>query len=357
MRFQWGDGVINRRRVLAGGLALGAAGVFGTGAAEAWAATGPPIVDCAGWGARANSAIVPIWNRRPVKILVHHTAGPNQPDVSRAAAFRMARSIQNFHMDVRGWLDSGQHFTISRGGVLMEGRHRSLELLRIGKRQVEGAHCTGQNVVAIGIENEGLYSTLEPPTALWNRLRETCVHICRQYGIRPTEIYGHRDFKNTICPGNRLYGMLPRLRTEVGAALGQRVSRTVAQKASWPALQVGDRGAPVIAAQYLLLDAGMTAAKPSGVFDAATDAAVRRFQRATKAEEINGVLGGESWPRLARSVRFGAGGDAQRAVAALVRARLAQSAPDLVQARDWQRLLGTGGDPIPFSVDPVGPPR
>ncbi len=351
------DRVISRRRVLVGGVLLGSAALFGAGTGEAWAATGPPIVDCAGWGARANSAIVPIWNRRPVKILVHHTAGPNQADVSRAAAFRMARGIQNFHMDVRGWLDSGQHFTISRGGVLMEGRHRSLELLRIGKRQVEGAHCTGQNVVAIGIENEGLYSDVDPPAALWNRLRDTCAHICRQYGIRPTEIYGHRDFKNTICPGNRLYGMLPRLRTEVGAALGQQLGRTAAQKASWPVLQAGDRGPSVTAAQYLLLDAGTGTVKPSGVFDAATGTAVRRFQRATGAEEINGVLGGESWPRLARSVRHGAGGDAQRAVAALVGNRMTEGAPDLVQGADWQRLLGTGGEPIPFSLDPTGPAR
>jgi N-acetyl-anhydromuramyl-L-alanine amidase AmpD len=351
------DRVISRRRVLVGGALLGSAAVFGTGAGEAWAATGPPIVDCPGWGARPNRAVVPVWNRRPVKILVHHTAGRNQADVSRAAAFRMARGIQNFHMDARGWLDSGQHFTISRGGVIMEGRHRSLELLRIGRRQAEGAHCTGQNIVAIGIENEGLYSDVAPPAALWNRLRETCVYICRQYGIRPTEIYGHRDFKNTICPGNRLYGMLPRLRTEVGNALGQRVSRTVARKASWPALQAGDSGPEVTAAQYLLLDAGMTTAKPTGVFDAATDAAVRRFQRATRAEEVNGVLAGESWPRLVRPVRYGAGGDIQRAVGSLVRSRLTESAPALVQAPDWQRLLGTGGDPIPYSVDPMGPPR
>jgi N-acetyl-anhydromuramyl-L-alanine amidase AmpD len=351
------DRVISRRRVLVGGAALGAAGLFGTGAVEAWAADGPPIVDCAGWTARANSAIVPVWNRRPVKILVHHTAGPNQADVSRAAAYRMSRGIQNFHMDVRGWIDTGQHFTISRGGVLMEGRHRSLELLRIGKRQVEGAHCTGQNVVAIGIENEGIYQDANPPVALWNRLRDTCAYICRQYGIRPTEIYGHRDFKNTICPGNRLYGMLPRLRTEVAGVLGQRVSRTVAQKASWPALQAGDRGPEVTAAQYLLLDAGMTTVKPNGVFDGATASAVRRFQRLTGAEEINGVLGGESWPRLARPLRHGVGGDAQRAVASLVRTRLTESVPDLVQAPDWQRLLGTGGTPIPFSIDPSGPAR
>ena len=132
-------------------LAAGAAMELGPLAGEAFAGTvAPPIVDCAGWGARANSEIVPVWNRKPVKILVHHTATPNQADVSQGAAFVLARSIQDFHMDRRGWLDTGQHFTVSRGGFAMEGRHRSLEIVRAGRQQVEGAHCTGQNIVADG---------------------------------------------------------------------------------------------------------------------------------------------------------------------------------------------------------------
>ena len=126
-------------------------------------------------------------------------------------------------MDRRGWLDTGQHFTVSRGGFAMEGRHRSLEIVRAGRQQVEGAHCTGQNVVAVGIENEGTYTSVDPPPALWNRLRDLCAWICNRYGIAPTELYGHRDFKNTACPGDRLYALLPRLRTEVAGVLGQRV--------------------------------------------------------------------------------------------------------------------------------------
>ncbi len=347
--------MVSRRQLLVGGLMVGAGGVLGTG--TAWADGGPPIVDCAGWGARPNSAIVPIWNQRPVKILVHHMASANQADVSRAAAYAVARSVQNFHMDVRGWLDTGQHFSISRGGILMEGRHRSLEVLRIGKRQVEGAHCTGQNIVAIGIENEGTYSTVDPPAALWNTLRATCAYVCQQYGINPTEIYGHRDFKNTACPGDHLYRMLPRLRSEVGGLLGRRVDRVVAQKASWPLLREGDHGPEVTAAQYLLRDADATTAEPDGDFGAATDTAVRRFQIMTAAEDVNGLLGGESWPRLARTVRRGQGGDAERAVATLAATRTTEAVPDVVTAPDWQRLLGTGGTPIPPSSDPSGPPR
>ena len=103
-------------------------------------------------------------------------------------------------------------------------------------------------------------------------------------------------------------------------------------KASWPLLQPGDRGPEVTAAQYLLRDAHATTAAPTGVFDAATDAAVRRFQAATGAEEVNGMLGGESWPVLARTTQRGTGGDADRAVDALVAVRGAEGVPDVVTA-------------------------
>jgi N-acetyl-anhydromuramyl-L-alanine amidase AmpD len=308
------------------------------------------MAGCGGWGARANREVVPVWNQKPVKILVHHTATPNQADISQGAAFGLSRSIQNFHMDRRGWLDTGQHFTVSRGGFAMEGRHRSLEIVRAGRQQVEGAHCTGQNIVAVGIENEGTYTSVNPPAAQWNRLRDLCAWICGRYGIAPTELYGHRDFKNTACPGDRLYSLLPRLRSEVAGVLGRRVSAVV--KASWPLLQAGDRGPEVTAAQYLLRDAHATTAAPTGVFDTATDAAVRRFQAATGAEEVNGLLGGESWPVLARTTLRGTGGDADRAVDALVAVRGAEGVPDLVTTPAWQQLLGTGGAPANLSLDP-----
>ncbi|MEU7818968.1 N-acetylmuramoyl-L-alanine amidase [Pseudonocardia sp. NPDC049154] len=373
-----GRGDLTRRGFVLGGLAAGAlvaapglaqAGEHPPGSAVTDGVASPDIVDCAGWGARPNSAIVPIWNQRPVKILVHHTASANVADMSRGAADRVARAIQNFHMDSRGWLDTGQHFTISRGGFVLEGRHRSLEVLRIGQRQVEGAHCTGQNVVAVGIENEGTYIDQDPPGALWDSLRTTCAYICSQYGIAPTELYGHRDFKNTICPGDRLYGMLPRLRSEVAEVLGRRVEEADTQKASWPLLRAGDAGDAVLAAQYLLRDAGVRT-NVDGRYIPATVAAVTEFQLATGAEEPNGILGGESWPVLARTVDRASepGSDATRAVEILAAgrtrssrngpsSRAAEAVPDTVDRAAWQDLLGTSGAPTDTSVDPAGPPQ
>jgi N-acetyl-anhydromuramyl-L-alanine amidase AmpD len=325
----------SRRRFLVGSLTLAGTGLLPAGPAAAVAL--PPIIDCAGWGARPNSAIVPVWNQRPVKIIVHHTATPNTDDLSRGGAEYIARTIQNFHMDRRGWIDTGQHFTISRGGFVLEGRHRSLEVLRTGRRQVEGAHCTGQNILAVGIENEGTYTEGQPPPQLWDRLRELCAYICQQYGIRPTEIYGHRDFKDTACPGDAFYPMLPRLRTEVAGALGQRLSRTSAVSVSWPLLRIADRGPTVLAAQHLLRAAGDADVAADGEFDRRTADAVRRLQTAHRTEEVNGMVGGESWPLLVALAARADAAEVARAVQALNDGRPLRQA--LRGQDDWQQLL------------------
>jgi N-acetylmuramoyl-L-alanine amidase/Putative peptidoglycan binding domain len=336
----WGPNA-SRRSVLLGGLVLtGAIGGLVRPAEASAAGPGaksPPITGCDAWGAREPSAEIPVWDRRPVRVIVHHTATPNVADFSRNAAEFVARKIQDFHMDQRRWIDTGQNFTISRGGYVLEGRHRSLEVLRGGNRHVEGAHCTGQNVEAVGIENEGTYSTLTPPDEQWGRLRSLCAYICHQYGIEPTEIGGHRDFKDTLCPGDAFYAMLPRLRSEVADVLGEPLSDGAARRASWPLLRSGSEGRAVQAAQHLLRAAGLVGVQPNGRFDERTVAAVRKYQQAHRTEEINGLLGGETWPLLVT-----AQGADQEEVALAVRALTpdgAVRASALPGIDEWKRLL------------------
>jgi hypothetical protein len=335
----WGRGA-SRRSVLLGGLVL--TGTVGglVRPLEGWAGPGvtsPPIIGCDEWGARPPSGPITVWDQRPVRIIVHHTATRNVEDYSRGAAEYVARTIQDFHMDGRGWFDTGQNFTISRGGYVLEGRHRSLEALRAGDRHVEGAHCTGQNVESVGIENEGTYSTLTPPDVLWTRLRAMCAYICYQYGIAPTELAGHRDYRDTLCPGDALYAMLPRLRTEVADLLGEPLSDRAARRAAWPLLCPGSSGPAVQAAQHLLRAAGLTDVQPNGRFDERTVAAVRRYQQAHRTEEINGLIGGETWPLLV-TLR----GADQEEVALAVRALTPDDAvrASALPGRDeWKRLL------------------
>ena len=175
----------------------------------------PTIHSCAEWGARPPTVTPPFVWTPPNKIIVHHTAFPNVDDYSLEYAFQNSRDIQNLHMDGNGWLDSGQHFTNSRGGHLTEGRHGSLDALLSSTGMIEGAHCVGQNTQAIGIENDGSYHLGEqPPAAQWNSLIDFCAFVCFQYGIPATEIYGHMDFNNTLCPGG-IHDRLPELRAAV----------------------------------------------------------------------------------------------------------------------------------------------
>ncbi|MCX5195500.1 peptidoglycan recognition protein family protein [Streptomyces sp. NBC_00249] len=210
---------LTRRRILTGAFGLTAAGLWSPPAYAA-PATGPVIFDCGAWGARPPSEPVEVLAAPPRRIIVHHTATRNVEDYSQQRAFALARAIQNYHMDVQGWIDTGQHFTVSRGAFVTEGRHRSFTELTAGGCQVRSAHCVGQNDVAVGIENEGTYTTEEPPARQYEALVSLCAHVCATYGLPPSEIRGHRDFNDTECPGERLYALLPKLRQDVAQRLG-----------------------------------------------------------------------------------------------------------------------------------------
>jgi N-acetylmuramoyl-L-alanine amidase CwlA len=219
------DRHLTRRDLMKGAMAMSSVAVAGglplvlPEQAEA-AVAEPRIYSCSEWGAR--SASVTFLAKKPTYIVIHHTATSNSTATTQAAAFSLARSIQNYHMNTNGWADTGQQFTVSRGGYAMEGRHRSLEGLHNKTGFPQGAHVGAGTVNSnsIGIENEGLYTSVAPPAALYNKLVDMCAYICSQFGLNPTSaIKGHRDFMATACPGNVLYSKLPQLRNDVQAKL------------------------------------------------------------------------------------------------------------------------------------------
>lgn len=214
----------SRRSVLGGLTVLAAAAAVPLVATDAFAASAaqvpqPDIYSCADWGARKPHGKPKQVMTPPNKIICHHTAFPNTQDFSLEYAFQNSRDIQDLHMDQNGWMDTGQHFTNSRGGFITEGRHGSLDALLDGGYMIEGAHTVGQNTQAIGIENDGSYHDgAEPTEAQWTSLIGFCAFICAQYAIPATEIYGHMDFNSTQCPGI-IHDRLPKLRTDVQAVL------------------------------------------------------------------------------------------------------------------------------------------
>jgi hypothetical protein len=265
----------------------------------------PTIHPTSEWGARPAAGPIVVENHKPTYIVVHHAVDPPMNnDFSLARAFYVAKFIQNLHMDKNGWIDSGQQFTNSRGGFVTEGRHRSLEILRGGTQHVQGANVGNHNSEVIGIENEGLYSTVDVPQALWDSLVSLVAYIAHQYGIAPEFIKGHRDFNSTECPGQVLYNRLPELRTAVGRVLGVSVARS---EAEWPLLKPGDTGKKVQLAQQFLRASGF-GVPTDGVFGKSTKDAVaalavqaglpRDTCTAAKAADETGFLGADVWPLI-----------------------------------------------------------
>jgi hypothetical protein len=111
------------------------------------------VIPCTEWGAaQPKGALSRVG--KPVRTIFHHTAG-HVPNLSAGETYEearaYARAIQRSHFR-NGWLDSGHNFLVTRGGYILEGRHRSLAEIRAGK-MVASAHCLGQNDQP-GIEHE-----------------------------------------------------------------------------------------------------------------------------------------------------------------------------------------------------------
>lgn len=273
---------VDRRTLFRAGLGAAVAAVVGTELASPGLAAASPsaqfpwILDCDSWGARPPSSPIQITGNTTNKIILHHMAFPNVTDYSREHAIQLAKDCQNLHMDTNRWADTGQHFTVSRGGYVLEGRHRSLETLEIGEHQVISAHCPGENGNAIGIENEGTYITETPPQALTDSLVRLCVAVCQQFRLHAWDIFGHWDFRVTDCPGIAFYAQFPVVRSRVLAEMGTSPDEIPPRR--WPDIWRFVDSPVVQVAQYLLNNVGYTNLVPNGLFGLDMNAAVADFQ-------------------------------------------------------------------------------
>ncbi|GAB3713941.1 peptidoglycan recognition protein family protein [Mariniluteicoccus flavus] len=309
---------LSRRAVIGGAAGAGAVALVGGGfaAAPALAAVKQPrVYTTAEWGARRPDQNIEVVNQRPTKIIVHHTASPNSTDYSKAHAFAVARNIQNLHMAkdaIHDWGDSGQHFTISRGGYVMEARHGSLKHVQGRKSFIKGIHARSANAYSIGIENEGLYTDVLPPKAQYDALVNLLAWLCWSYGLKADAIDGHRDHVATECPGKLFYSKLSQLRADVAKKLGTtapppKPPTNPTEPVTWAVLASGSRGDKVYALQHLLRSRGQRV-DADGSFGPGTRAGVVAFQRSAGLS-ADGIVGAKTWAKLIQVVRPGARGD------------------------------------------------
>ena len=178
------------------------------------------IMPCAEWDARPiNNLVLPRTHAQG--IVIHHTATPNVRPVWPATlevwrCRRLARAIQRDHIQGNGWRDSGHHFLVTRSGHVLEGRNGSFLAAQRGV-VIQGAHAGDANVNKDhwGIEMEGTYTSKLPSSRQLAALVDLCAHLCLWGDVQSAQIYGHRKYRPTECPGERLFDYLPILQWRV----------------------------------------------------------------------------------------------------------------------------------------------
>lgn len=178
----------------------------------------PRIFTTEEWGAKpAKVSYFP--QQAGIGIVIHNTEGANRLPYGASsdeieAAFRNAREIQNSHMGERGWQDTGQHFTISQGGIITEGRHGTLAAAKAGQ-VVRGAHAPGANDQWWGIEIAGDNRSAYVVTKEQRLAVVALGQWLQRMAGRPLRIQPHNHFKDTSCPG-KIADHLAEIRAEIG---------------------------------------------------------------------------------------------------------------------------------------------
>ncbi|XP_041972286.1 peptidoglycan-recognition protein LF-like [Aricia agestis] len=153
-----------------------------------------PFVSRAGWQARTPTKRAPL--SVPVEyVVLHHSYTPAACS-DRAGCARAMRSMQDFHMDDRGWCDVGYNFGVGGDGVAYEGR--GWDTL--------GAHALHFNTVSLGICIIGDWTDSLPPAEQLKTVKALIEAGISQGYIKPDyKIVGHRQVRDTKCPGQALF--------------------------------------------------------------------------------------------------------------------------------------------------------
>ncbi len=148
---------------------------------------------------------------RIYRLTVHHSG--DEDDTSDAPVDAL-RHFEKIHKHTKGWACIGYHFIIDKHGRVYEGRPLIYQ----------GAHAVGDNNIGnIGICLIGDFDREPVPAEQRASLIVTLDRLCDRYGIEKAQIFGHREFKATDCPGRYLMPIVEQYRGIGDGELGPPV--------------------------------------------------------------------------------------------------------------------------------------
>ena len=128
-------------------------------------------------------------------IVIHHTASEGG-SVATIHAEHLNRKDKNGN----NWKGIGYHFLIGNGSGMDDGE---IEPTFRWKKQMQGAHAGNDeyNQHGIGICLVGNFQDHRPSTAQLASIKRLVGVLKREYGLKSSQVVGHRDVKATACPG------------------------------------------------------------------------------------------------------------------------------------------------------------
>ncbi|MSR39868.1 MAG: N-acetylmuramoyl-L-alanine amidase [Planctomycetes bacterium] len=161
------------------------------------------------------------------RLTVHHSAVYLR-DGSKEVCAAQILSIQHAHMDAEKYGDIGYHFVIDPAGRVWEGRNLKWQ----------GAHAHGSNnrgnigICLLGnfVPSKPGHKGQAPSEVQVQALRQLLATITASYNISTEQIYCHKDFINTECPGPAVVAALADIVQDMRAAGPQ--SRRIAGNAT-----------------------------------------------------------------------------------------------------------------------------
>ncbi len=119
------------------------------------------------------------------------------PAVTLKDPYEVMRAIEDFHINGRGWRGFAYGYAIAPDGTLFRGRGEKPQASHTGDVDNDGINENKEGVSVLFMFGEGQTVTKEA--------FETFKSMWKQ---RPFDVYGHRDIKNTACPGDQIYDWL-----------------------------------------------------------------------------------------------------------------------------------------------------
>lgn len=146
------------------------------------------------------------WTREPVgpnhilmdkvlRITIHHT--DEHAGMDGLPDLEVVRRIENYHRGPqKRWAAIGYHFLVGKDGKIYEGR----------PVKYQGAHTSSNNENNLGISVIGDCHHHMPNPKQLAALKAFIEDQRERFAVPRSQIFGHRDLRPTICPGDLLYG-------------------------------------------------------------------------------------------------------------------------------------------------------